>query len=181
LNIKELIIDEWLNNQINVTCVPNARIVGKKLWGRFVEINNLAKSGQFTLLSDKRVQVSDITLEADEYELRYEKWGLAWDIITSWDLILMLDTIITPELKLEWYARELIRSIQEARKSAWYEITDRISLFVSWFEASQIVAQYWEFISSETLSILIESMENADYIGECDVDEWIIVFSIKKN
>jgi hypothetical protein len=31
LNIKELIIDESLNNQITVTCVPNARIVGKKL------------------------------------------------------------------------------------------------------------------------------------------------------
>lgn len=180
LNIKELIIDESLNNQITVTCVPNARIVGKKLWGRFAEINNLAKSGKFTLLSDKRVEVSDITLEADEYELRYEKGDLAGDLITSWDLILVLDTTITPELKLEWYARELIRSIQEARKSANYEVTDRILLSVSWFEADQIITHYWEFITSETLSTLVPTIENADYSGECDVDEGVITLSIKR-
>lgn len=180
LNIKELIIDESLNNQITVTCVPNARIVGKKLWSRFAEINNLAKSGQFTLLSDNKAQVSDIILESDEYELRYEKWDLAGDLITSWDLILMLDTTITPELKLEWYARELIRSIQEARKSAWYAVTDRISLSVSWFEADQIINNYGEFISSETLSTITWSIENSDYRGECDVDDGVIKFSIKR-
>ncbi len=180
LNIKELIIDESLNNQITVTCVPNARIVGKKLWSRFAEINNLAKSGQFTLLSNNKAQVSDIILESDEYELRYEKWDLAGDLITSWDLILMLDTTITPELKLEWYARELIRSIQEARKSAWYAVTDRISLSVSWFEADQIINNYGEFISSETLSTLQWTIENSDHSGECDVDDGVITFSIKR-
>jgi isoleucyl-tRNA synthetase len=160
--------------------VPNARIVGKKLWSRFAEINNLAKSGQFTLLSNNKAQVSDIILESDEYELRYEKWDLAGDLITSWDLILMLDTTITPELKLEWYARELIRSIQEARKSAWYAVTDRISLSVSWFEADQIINNYGEFISSETLSTLQWTIENSDHSGECDVDDGVITFSIKR-
>jgi isoleucyl-tRNA synthetase len=43
----------------------------------------------------------------------------------------MLDTSITPELKLEGYARELIRSIQEARKQAGYDVSDRISLSIS--------------------------------------------------
>lgn len=180
LNIKELIIDESLNNQITVTCVPNARIIGKKLWSRFAEINNLAKSGQFTLLSDKKVQVSDIVLESDEYELRYEKWELAWDLITSWDLILMLDTTITPELKREWYARELVRSIQEARKSTWYQVTDKIILSISWFEADQIINQYGEFIMSETLSRIVWTIENTDYEGKCDLEEGAITLMIKK-
>ncbi len=163
LNIKKLSIDKTLNDQIKVTCVPNARIVGKKLGGRFAEINNLAKSGQFTLLSDNTVQVSDIILEADEYEIRYDKLeDTQGDIITQEDLIIMIDTTITAELKLEGYARELVRSIQEARKSSGYQVTDRITLSISGFEADQIISKFGSYIATETLATLGEvKTENA--------------------
>ena len=156
-------IDKTLNDQIKVTCVPNARIVGKKLGGRFAEINNLAKSGQFTLLSDNTVQVSDIILEADEYEIRYDKLeDTQGDIITQEDLIIMIDTTITAELKLEGYARELVRSIQEARKSSGYQVTDRITLSISGFEADQIISKFGSYIATETLATLGEvKTENA--------------------
>ena len=181
LNIKKLSIDESLNNQIKVTCVPNARIVGKKLGGRFAEINNLAKSGQFTLLSDKTVQVSDIILQEDEYEIRYDKLDdTQGDIITQEDLILMIDTTITPELKLEGYARELVRSVQEARKTAGYEVTDRIKLSITGFEADQIISKFGNYISTETLASIVTNNETSDVQGECDVDDGIINFTIRK-
>lgn len=77
LNVKELIIDPTLNTKITKVCVPNAKVLGKKLSGRFAEINNLAKSGQFELLLDNTIKVSDIILQAEEYEIRYEKGDLA--------------------------------------------------------------------------------------------------------
>jgi len=43
----------------------------------------------------------------------------------------MLDATITPELQMEGYARELIRSIQEARKNTGYEVSDRITLSIT--------------------------------------------------
>jgi isoleucyl-tRNA synthetase len=153
----------------------------KKLGGRFAEINNLAKSGQFTLLSDKTVQVSDIILQEDEYEIRYDKLDDAQgDIITQEDLILMVNTTITPELKLEGYARELVRSVQEARKTAGYEVTDRIKLSIAGFEADQIISKFGDYISTETLASIVTNNETSDVQGECDVDDGIINFTIRK-
>lgn len=40
----------------------------------------------------------------------------------------LLDTVITPELKLEGQAREIIRFIQETRKEAGFEVDDRIEV-----------------------------------------------------
>jgi len=42
----------------------------------------------------------------------------------------VLDLEITPELKREGYARELIRAVQEMRKQAGFEVSDRIALYV---------------------------------------------------
>ena len=102
------------------------------------------------------------------------------DIITQEDLILMVNTTITPELKLEGYARELVRSLQEARKTAGYEVTDRIKLSIAGFEADQIISKFGDYISTETLASIVTNNETSDVQGECDVDDGIINFTIRK-
>lgn len=180
LNIKELSIDKELNNQIIKICIPNAKILGKKLGARFGEINNLAKSGQFKVLQDEKVQVLDVILEENEYEMRFEKWDLTGDLATRNDLILMMDTTITPTLKLEWDTRELIRAIQEARKQSNYDVSDRIELLISWANSQEIIENYADYINNETLSKFVQIIEEADYSGKCELDTWVIVFEMKK-
>ena len=43
----------------------------------------------------------------------------------------VLDTAVTPELAAEGVARDLVRAVQQARRDAGLDVSDRISLVVS--------------------------------------------------
>jgi isoleucyl-tRNA synthetase len=64
-----------------------------------------------------------------------------------------LDTTLNDALINEGFARELVRSIQDARKQAGLEVSDRITLGVSGTEAvEKAIAEYRDYIMSETLA-----------------------------
>jgi isoleucyl-tRNA synthetase len=68
--------------------------------------------------------------------------------------LVALDTTLTPELEQEGLSREIVRSIQDARKQAGLDVADRIALRVTGDDAiAQCVAQYRDFIARETLTI----------------------------
>jgi isoleucyl-tRNA synthetase len=52
----------------------------------------------------------------------------------------LLDTATTPELEAEGLARDLIRAIQDTRKSAGFEVSDRINLDLVFFDEADAVA-----------------------------------------
>jgi isoleucyl-tRNA synthetase len=64
-----------------------------------------------------------------------------------------LDTAITPELKSEGLARELVRRIQDLRKKANFNIEDRINTYYQTDGELTAVFSYWaDYIKAETLS-----------------------------
>jgi isoleucyl-tRNA synthetase len=69
---------------------------------------------------------------------------------------LTLDTEISPELKLEGLARDLVRKIQELRKQSGFSVEDRIHLF---YEGDGILAEALErwrdYIATETLAVAV--------------------------
>lgn len=67
-------------------------------------------------------------------------------------MVVALDTTITDILRLEGYARDIIRLIQDMRKEADYSVTDRISLSMSGKGSEEILTQFGDMITSETLS-----------------------------
>lgn len=70
---------------------------------------------------------------------------------------LTLDKTLTPELKREGYARDLIRAIQSARKNAKLNMDDHIKLSIS----TALPEGYEDLVKSETLAD--EFSENANY------------------
>lgn len=86
-----------------------------------------AKSGNFQELADGRIQVGEFVLEAGEYEIAYEPLeGVSLDVMSGTGMVIAVDTVITEELELEGYARDLVRVIQDLRKEAGYEVSDRV-------------------------------------------------------
>ena len=64
-----------------------------------------------------------------------------------------MDSAITPELAQEGLARELAHRIQNLRKEADFDITDRIVTYYQGpEEVAQVMRQHQEYISQETLS-----------------------------
>jgi len=78
-----------------------------------------------------------------------------WAVATEAGETVALDLEITPELRRAGVARDVVRLIQEARKSADLEVTDRIEL---WWEATlsetgEAMREQAEWIAGEVLAV----------------------------
>jgi isoleucyl-tRNA synthetase len=89
-----------------------------------------------------------------------------------------LDTTLSDALISEGFSRELVRSIQDARKQAGLEVSDRITLGVSGSAAVETaLATHRDYIMSETLATKWEvGQSNPLYadVKELGADSWTI-------
>ena len=76
------------------------------------------------------------------------------------DDVISLDTNITPELKIEGEAREIIRAIQEGRKKAGFNVEDRIVLGYQGKE--NVCEMFGDMIAKEVLATEIKNDALAD-------------------
>ena len=80
----------------------------------------------------------------------------------------VLDTVVTPELAEEGLARDLVRAVQQARRDAGLDVTDRIALTIGGSAAVLAAARAHEdLIAKETLA--------TSYVIEADVDGTSVV------
>ncbi len=98
------------------------------------------------------------------------------------DVQVAIDTVITPELKLEGIMRELIRHIQSARKAAGFNIDDRILFTVETdsAEIEQALEEHIETIQQETLGILQPKDMDATHSTEAKIDGVVISVQVAK-
>ncbi|MFT5275730.1 MAG: isoleucyl-tRNA synthetase, partial [Saprospiraceae bacterium] len=95
------------------------------------------------------------------------------------DFLVALETQITPELAIEGTARELVRSVQDARKNAGLEIADRIVLNIDGSKiVGEAIAQYKDYIMTETLAVEWAKTDSAFEVkGEADGQSWTVTLS----
>ena len=75
----------------------------------------------------------------------------------------VLDTAVTPELAAEGLARDLIRAVQQARRDAGLDVSDRIALTVGGSDAVQEAARTHEqLITAETLATSFDVQAGPD-------------------
>jgi isoleucyl-tRNA synthetase len=82
----------------------------------------------------------------DEVNVKEVIWGATDRVV--------LDTLITPELKSEGIARDLIRFVQNARKNAGFNVEDRIQLKITSesAEITEAITKFKDTIFGETLA-----------------------------
>src|SRR4029450_1245329 len=109
-------------------------------------------------LVDGRPVAAGVALEEGEYELKLvaassDGSSQAAPLPAS-DGVVILDTEVTPELAAEGLARDVIRVVQQARREAGFDVSDRISLVLAATPATAAaVRTHQEFVAAETLSL----------------------------
>jgi isoleucyl-tRNA synthetase len=92
-----------------------------------------------------------------------------------------LDTTLTDDLRREGIARELVRTVQDARKQAGLDVSDRIVLGISGTEqVDSAVQAYRDYLMAETLAVDWQVGQAAPLLREqraLDDDEWTIEIS----
>nr|WP_314842530.1 isoleucine--tRNA ligase [uncultured Microbacterium sp.] len=145
-------LDYGIDHRLSV----NARAAGPRLGKEVQKAIQAARSGDWSEV-DGVVTAGGIVLAPSEYDLVLETTGRpageALAIVPSGGFVL-LDTQTTPELEAEGLARDVIRVVQEARKNADLDVSDRIvlALNVSAADAEALQA-HSELIAGETLAV----------------------------
>jgi isoleucyl-tRNA synthetase len=163
LNVKQVTVvaateDVASSFGLTKSLVVNARALGPRLGGAVQEVIKLAKAGEWKLEGEQLI-VGEHTLVAGEYEISMvasdDSEGSSVGI-TSQGFVL-LNTIVTKELANEGIARDAVRHIQQARKDAGLDVSDRISLkLVADSESQLALSEHRDFVAKETLA---ESLE----------------------
>ncbi|MCX8050779.1 MAG: isoleucine--tRNA ligase [Chlorobi bacterium] len=161
INVKAI---EFLDDDSTVvrrTAKPNFRTLGKR-FGKDVQrvaaairalpseqIRTLQAQGELVLsLGDltATITLDDVEISTEDIE--------GWLVASEGNVTVALDTEITPELRAEGIARELVNRIQNLRKSSGFEVTDRIRLRI---EAPDQIAESIErlrhYVMDETLAV----------------------------
>ncbi len=105
--------------------------IGARLGGALKEIIPAVKRGDYTVAGDTLVAAGH-TLNADEFESRLTvKPGVAGAALPDNTAVVVLDTEINSELVAEGLANDALRFIQDTRKAANFDVSDRIRLTYS--------------------------------------------------
>lgn len=95
-----------------------------------------------------------------------------------------LNTVITPALKAEGLAREVVRTLQQMRKEAGFEVSDRIHTTYQTADAGLAAAiqQHADAIGQETLSLRLDAAEPAAgaYVATADLDGAGVTLGVRR-
>src|SRR5207247_10651978 len=130
LNIKELQLLTDESAMVERTLYPLLPIVGPRRGAAVAAVSAGARAGAWQLLHDGRVEVGGVTLETDEFQLT-ARARTGHEVAEDGDLLVALDTSLTPELKAEGLAREVAHRLQTLRRRAGFEVSDRIRVAIA--------------------------------------------------
>lgn len=153
LNIKDVAFADDLEAYGTFRLQVDAKVLGPKLGKQMKDVLAATRSGDWSL-DGERAKAGGVTLEAGEFVLQLEpKPGLTAAALSSNDVVLVLDTEVTPELEQEGTARDFVRLVQQARKEAGFHVSDRINLFAETDAATKVALEaHGSYIAEQVLA-----------------------------
>jgi isoleucyl-tRNA synthetase len=189
INVKTVTTTDKLDKLVNRKAKPNFKTLGPRMgklmkqiapiiqsWGD-TEIELLEKKGVLSISIEGReenIHPEDVEI----YDLQKGNMAVARD----GNLVVGLDTAITPQLEIEGTAREFVNRIQNLRKDSNLEVMDRIKIYYSAPpKVEKAVQEMTDYIKTETLAAEIRNtlpsgVETFDLI----IDEDTFQVSISK-
>ena len=185
VNVKDI---EFLHDTAGIITKkikPNFKTLGKIYGKRMKEI-----AATFGELSQEQIAAvehaqddyvlnlpgGEVVLRKGDYEISSEDMP-GWLVATEGTLTLALDIVLTPELRREGTARELIHPIQNLRKESGFEVTDRIHTTIyadggNFGEIRDSLGEYADYVAGQTLSLSLELKALAEAPADAAEVEW---------
>jgi isoleucyl-tRNA synthetase len=162
LNVKAF---EWVDTPeklVTYRILPDNKLLGPKFGARFPRLRAALQTADPSVVAACVRDGLPVTLQIDGESVELapseilvstlpaEGLGVAADKAIT----VAVDAVITPELRAEGLAREIVRRVQEMRKNAGFEIADRITTYYMAEGSLADVMQIWAgYIQAETLTL----------------------------
>ncbi len=189
VNIKEIELLDDASGILVKQIKPNFKTLGPRFGKDMKLIANkiqafdqesikiLEQTGNFDIEINDKI----ITLGTDDVEISSQDIE-GWLVANSGPLTVALDITITPELKKEGIARELVNRIQNIRKDSGLEVTDKIEIvFQENATIQEAVTTNETYIKNETLTETIEFASDVINGTEIAFDDIATQLIIKKH
>ncbi len=145
----------------------NPRVLGPRIGGQVQQVIRAVKAGDWAQSGDG-ILAAGVQLEPGEYDLKL----VAADPDSTSALpgnagLIALDLRVTPELAAEGTARDVVRIVQQARREAGLDVSDRIRLTVGADGAvADAVRAHAGFVTAETLATDLQVRSSAEVSGD---------------
>jgi isoleucyl-tRNA synthetase len=179
INVKEIEVVRKDASFATLKALPNFKLLGPKLGNDLTrvveklkslnqeELTQFRKDKRFSLKLDDQL----FDLNSDEVIIsEEEKEGLALESDNGYKVA--LSTVLTEELLDEGFARELVNKIQNMRKSAGFEVMDKIVIDIKTSERLyKAIDLFEEYIKKETLAQKItKTGQKGEFSEEWDIN-----------
>jgi isoleucyl-tRNA synthetase len=189
LNVKDVAFAETAEQLGRWRAKPNFKVLGPRLGPRVKEVASALEgddgSAAAALARGDRVELlvpsGTVTLEPADVDLVQETLE-GWGVDSEGGITVALELAITPELRREGAARELVRLIQDARRAAGLEVSDRIALGVATSgDVGAALEAHRGYVATETLATELQGseIEDATYRQEADVDGTPVTITLR--
>ena len=181
VNVKELELLTEGTALLVKNIKPNFKTIGPKYGKQMKDIASLVaqfsqqditeieKTGKWSTVID----ACEINLELEDFEISAQDIP-GWLVASEGGITVALDTTLSPELKNEGIAREIVNRIQNLRKDSAFDVTDRILLKINTSEAIQTaISANISYICDEVLAneISFEALPNSAFCTDIEAEK----------
>ena len=185
-NIKNIEYIKDAEGIIRKKIKPNFKALGPKV-GKDMKMVGAAIMGLNALQIQELEENKTLKLPGSEYTIGLEDVEIIAEDVEGWQvanlgkLTVALDVQISPELKQEGIARELVNRVQNLRKNMGLEVTDKIIVNISFqTEICEAVENNLDYIRSEILADELLCKNDSQVGEEVIIDDQKVNISIQK-
>jgi isoleucyl-tRNA synthetase len=165
INVKEIEFVDETSPLIEKTATPNFRAIGPRFGKRVNEvaarIRNMTQDEIVSFESNGRfeTELNGVPVVLESQDLTTATKDIeGWLVESGPGLTVALDTTLTSDLIDEGFAREFVNRVQNMRKDAGYEVTDRIRVeFKADRRLQEAIEHLSDYVRSETMALTLES------------------------
>jgi isoleucyl-tRNA synthetase len=182
LNVKAVSFADGTGDLVDYRLAPAFRALGPRFGKDVGKVAGAVKAAGSehgrTLLAGGRVTLEvpglgPVELGPEEVEV-HEVPVTGWRVASDGPATVALDLELTPELRREGLARELVRAVQDLRKASGLAVEDRIELAVKAAADGEVQAAleaHGEWIAGETLATgLFTAPQGDGYDTEAEIE-----------
>ncbi len=190
VNVHDIEFVSGASSVVKRTAKANFKTLGRRLGKQMKEaamaIRKLSPDQIDSFLRDDRISISignsEVLFDRNDIEIVSE--GIdEWLVGQDGSVTVALDTEVTDALREEGFARETVNRIQNMRKTAEYDVTDRIRVAISGSEfILSAVRAHEKWIRNETLASELNFVSDpeGDLVSKFEIDSENLVLGVHR-
>jgi isoleucyl-tRNA synthetase len=192
INVKRIEVVSEVGELVNYKLMPNNRVLGPKFGKDFPKVRQAlmaldpaaaARTLQAGESLTLEVAGETVTLGEDDVLVQTESRG-GTAVASDKGVTVAVDTELTPALVQEGYARDVVRQVNNMRKDAGLEISDRIELSYQGAagDVAAALSNFADYVQQETLTVNLQPgpMTNPLYTQTVAIGDQDVTLQLRK-